>query len=119
MPETLPTYELTYIVNAVLNEDQVKELSDRYQSYIEENGGKILHSEAWGSRRLAYPISKKRNGYYFNVYLHAPGALIPRLERALEIEDDVLRYMTLRLDAKMIRSFEKRRTEAAQPKADA
>lgn len=107
MPETNETYELTYIVNAVLSEDQVKELADRYNAYIEENGGKILHSEGWGSRRLAYPISKKRNGYYFNVYFQAPGRLLPRLERAMEIEDDVLRYLTLRMDTKMLRHFEK------------
>ncbi len=118
MPESLPTYELTYIVNAVLNEEQVKELAARYNSYIEENGGKIIQSDAWGSRRLAYPISKKRNGYYFNVYFQAPGGLIPRLERAMEIEDDVLRYLTLRLDAKMIRNFEKRRSEASETPAE-
>ncbi len=119
MPENSNTYELTYIVNAVLSEDQARELAARYNTYIEENGGRILHSEAWGSRRLAYPIAKKRNGYYFNVYFQAPGRLIPRLERAMEIEDDVLRYLTLAMDAKMIRHFEKSQGAAPVASADA
>lgn len=119
MPEAFNTYELTYIVNAVLSEEQAKGLADRYSKYIEENGGKLHQAEFWGSRRMAYPIAKKRNGFYFNVFFEAPGRMIGRLERALEIEDDVLRYLTLRLDAKMLRHFEKNREKATQVRGDA
>ncbi len=119
MPDIFNTYELTYLVNAVLSEDQARQLADRYTGYIEENGGKILQSEFWGSRRLAYPISKKRNAFYFNVFFQAPGRLIGRLERALEIEDDVLRYLTLRLDSKMLTHFEKNRDAATKVRGDA
>lgn len=102
------TYELTYLVNAVLSEDQAKQLADRYKNLIEEEGGTVLVSESWGQRRLQYPIAKKRNAFYFHVAFRAPGAFIKRLERMLEIEDDVLRYLTLRLDAKALANFEKR-----------
>lgn len=119
MPDTFNTYELTFIVNAVLNEDAAKTLADRYTTYIEENGGKVLQSQFWGSRRLAYPINKKRNGFYFNVFFQAPGRVIGRLERALEIEDDVMRYMTLRLDAKMLRHYEQHSDAATTVKGDA
>ena len=105
MPEP-NTNELTYLVNAVLNEEQAKSLAERYDTYITENGGKILASSFWGQRRLAYALAKKRNAFYFNVFFQAPGRVIQRLERALEIEDDVLRYLTLRLDAKGLKSFE-------------
>jgi small subunit ribosomal protein S6 len=114
MPDALPTYELTYIVNPVLSEDQIKELGQRYETYIKENGGTILQSNDWGSRRLAYPILKKRNGYYFNVFFQAPGGVIARLERAMEIEDDVLRYLTLRQDAKMLRHFERNKERTVE-----
>ncbi len=118
MPDTSNTYELTYIVNAVLSEDAAKQLADRYTKYIEENGGKMLQNEFWGSRRLAYPIGKKRNGFYFNLFFEAPGRIIGRLERALEIEDDVMRYLTLRLDAKMLRHFAQNREGATTVRGD-
>lgn len=118
MPDTFNTYELTFIVNAVLNDEAAKTLADRYTTYIEENGGKVLQSQFWGSRRLAYPINKKRNGFYFNVFFQAPGRVIGRLERALEIEDDVMRYLTLRLDAKMMRHLDQHRDETVKGDAE-
>ena len=120
------TYELTYIINAVLNDDQIKGLVKRVHKFIEENGGNILEVEEWGSRRLSYPIKKKRNGYYVNLYFEAEGDLIVRLERALTIEDDILRYLTLKMDSKMLRAWEeakaagrKRLAEEAEAKAKA
>ena len=103
------TYELTYIVNAVISDDQIKDLIRRVTSYVSENGGEIIDVEEWGSRRLAFPIQKKRNGYYVNMYFRATGTVIARMERALEIDDNILRYLTLKMDAKMIRHYENRK----------
>ncbi len=105
-------YEFTYIINAVLSEDQIKAVVERVNKLIKENGGEIKDIDEWGSRRLAYPINKKRNGYYVNLYMNVPGEFIVKLERALEIDDDVLRYMALRMDAKMLRSYEERKSSA-------
>ncbi len=111
-------YEFTYIVNAVLGDEQIKAVVERVSNLIKENGGEITEIDEWGSRRLAYPINKKRNGYYVNLYMDAPGEILVRLERALEIDDDILRYMTLRMDAKMKRSYEqKKSTPKAEPAA--
>lgn len=104
-------YEFTYIVNAVLSDEQIKAVVERVSKLITENGGEIKEVDEWGSRRLAYPINKKRNGYYVNMYMDAPGEFIVRLERALEIDDDILRYMTLRMDAKMVRNYEQKKTK--------
>jgi len=112
------TYELTYIVNAVISDDQIKDMVSRVSSYISESGGEIIEVEEWGTRRLAFPIQKKRNGYYVNMYFRASGALIARLERALEIDDNILRYLTLRMDAKMIRHFENRKSKAPEHESD-
>ena len=106
------TYEFTYIINAVLSDDQVKEVVARVNKLVEENGGEIIEVDEWGSQRLSYPINKKRNGYYVNMYFRGAGDMIPRVERALEINDSVLRYLTLRMDAKMLRHFESRRDRA-------
>lgn len=110
-------YELMYIVNAVLSDEQIKAVVERINKLITENGGEITEVDEWGSRRLSYPINKKRNGYYVNLFMQAPGELIVRLERSLEIDDDILRYMTLRMDAKMLRSHEQRKTAASTPSA--
>ncbi len=108
---TKHTYELTYIVNAVISDDQIKGLVKRVHKFIEENGGDILEVDEWGSRRLAFPINKKRNGHYVNLYFEAEGDLIVRLERALTLEDDILRYLTLKMDAKMLRTWEEAKKE--------
>ncbi|MEM1094919.1 MAG: 30S ribosomal protein S6 [Bacteroidota bacterium] len=115
MTETRNLYELTYIINAVLNDDQIKNVVARVQEIIEKNGGEVVDTDEWGSRRLAYPIEKKRNGYYVNLYANLIGPSIPRIERSMEIDDDILRYLTLRMDAKMIRHYERTR----KAKADA
>lgn len=112
MASKVNLYELMYIVNAVLSDEQIKSVVGRVTAYIEKSGAEIVHVDEWGSRRLAYPIEKKRNGYYVNMYFKSSGAFIPRLERAMEIEDDILRYLTLKMDAKMTRHFERRRAKA-------
>lgn len=113
------TYELTYVVNGVLNDDQIRGLVNRVRKFIDENGGEIIEVDEWGTRRLAYPINKKRNGYYVNLYFRADGDLIGRLERALQIEDDILRYLTLKMDAKMLRHYEVSKAEGARRAAEA
>src|SRR5690606_22508245 len=114
MAAPINTYELTYIVNAVLSDQQIKEVVARVTRNIQENGGEIIEVDEWGTRRLAYPIRKKRNGYYVNVYFRAPGEAIARLEPLLEIDDDILRYLTLRYDAKMLRYYEQSK-DASRP----
>ena len=107
------TYELTYIVNSVISDEQVKDMVSRVTAYVTENAGEIIEVDEWGARRLAFPIQKKRNGYYVNMYFKAPGELIPRLERAMEIDDNILRYLTLRMDPKMVRHYEATKTKRA------
>lgn len=106
------TYELTYIVNAALGDDQIKDIVARVNKFLDEAEAEIIDSEEWGNQRLAYPINKKRNGYYVNTYFRAAGDVVVKLERALEINDSVLRYMTLRMDAKMQRHHESRKKQA-------
>ena len=111
------TYELTYIINPVRKEDQINGLVNRVNNYIEKNDGEILEVDEWGNRRMAYSIDKKRSGHYVNVYFRAPGSMIFGLERTMEINDDVLRYLTLKMDKKMLRHYE--RTKASKAAAEA
>lgn len=106
MAENANMYELTYIINSVLKDSQIQQHVDRVRSLIEDEGGQVVEVDEWGSQRMAYQIDGKRSGYYVNVYFQAPGEVIARVERALNLEDDILRYLTLRMDATMLRHYE-------------
>jgi len=108
-------YELTYVISGVLKSNDVEDIVRRVNTFIDDNDGEIIEVDEWGSQRLAYEIEKKRSGHYVNMYFRAPGDLITKLERALEIEDNILRYLTLRMDAKMIRHYEQQQRD--QPEA--
>lgn len=110
---TKNTYELTYIVNSVYSEEQIKDIVTRVGAYIKDHGGTVVEQDEWGAKRLAYPIEKKRNGYYVNLIFEAPGDMIAKFERAMEINDGILRYLTLRLDAKMMRQRSKTKAKVA------
>ena len=106
-----PMYELMYIVNPVLNEDQTKDIVSRVTAFIRENGGDIAETHEMGSQRLAYPIQKKRNGYYVNLWFrHTDGSFIAKFDRAMRINDEIMRHLVLRLDPKMERYYEEQKS---------
>lgn len=113
---TAPMYELMYIINPVLNEEQTKDIVQRVTAYLSDNGADVVQVEEMGSQRLAYPIEKKRNGYYVVVNFRlASGGVLPKLDRALRINDDVMRHLLLRYDAKMQRHFDSVRAGVERP----
>jgi len=111
-------YELTYVISGVVQQNQVDDIVRKVNHLVENNGGDVLEVDEWGNQRLAYEIDRKRSGYYVNMYFKAPGTLIQRLERELQVNDDVLRYLTLRMDAKMKRHYKKRKQREAQAEAE-
>ncbi len=102
-------YELTYIVNPVLEDDKFKEIVDYVNEQVTSNGGTIDEVDEWGLRKFAYEIDGKNNGYYVNMYFEAPADLIEKLERTLRIHDDIMRYLTLKYDSKMKQYLELKR----------
>ena len=112
-------YELTYVISGVVQQNQVDDIVRKVNHLIESNDGDVLEVDEWGNQRLAYEIDRKRSGYYVNMYFQAPGELIQRLERELEINDDVLRYLTLRMDAKMQRHYEKEKRKQRRAEEEA
>ncbi|PEN14843.1 30S ribosomal protein S6 [Longibacter salinarum] len=107
-------YELTYVISGVVKQNQIDDIVRSITQYVEGNGGEIIEVDEWGNQRLAYEIDKKRSGYYVNMYFRAPGDLIPKVERQMQINDDILRYLSLRMDAKMVRHYEKQKKRAAR-----
>ncbi len=105
-------YELTYIINPVLEDDQYQEIIKKYTGLIEDNDGDIDEVDEWGIRKFEYEMDGKTSGFYVNAYFHAPGTLIDKLERALRIDDNIMRYLTLKYDAKMLRHRELQKKNA-------
>ena len=111
------TYELTYILDGVLSEEEIKDLVQRVSDFITKNEGDLIEVDEWGMKQLAYPINKRQTGYYVNVYYSGPAELPSKLERAMRINERVIRYLTLAMDAKMLRHRAKGKAEAAQAPA--
>lgn len=91
-------YEHTLIARQDLSPQQAQTLAETYSGVITEQGGEVTKNEYWGLRNLAYRINKNRKGHYLHLNLRAPVAAIAELERQEGLSDDVLRYLTVRVD---------------------
>ena len=96
-------YELIYIIDTALDEEARKALITRVSETIAQNGGVIEAVEEWGKRRLAYEINDKPDGYYVLLKYSANPEVPKEIERILEISDDILRYLTTRIEVKTSR----------------
>ena len=91
-------YELTYIIDTTLEEAARKELIEKFSGMIKQNGGEVEKvDETWGKRRLAYPINDMLEGWYVQVTFQAEGNVPQEIERNLQINDKVLRYLVIKL----------------------
>ena len=94
-------YEMIYIIDTGLEDSARKELVEKVSALIENNGGEIEKvDETWGKRRLAYAIDYKTEGWYVLVTFKAPAELPRELERNLQINENVLRYLVVKLEEK-------------------
>ncbi len=91
-------YELMLVLRPDVADDRVQQVLDRTTRGIAASDGQIVKVSPWGRRRLAYPISGYREGSYFIVVFEAPSAAIEELERSLNITEDVMRHLVVRLE---------------------
>ncbi|MBI4811399.1 MAG: 30S ribosomal protein S6 [Ignavibacteriales bacterium] len=97
-------YESTFIVNASLEDPQIESVITHVSEIITRNGGEITATNRWGRKRLAYTIKKKNNGFYVNLEFTAPTGVIPQLERMYQLDENILRFLTIQLDDKAIKA---------------
>ena len=89
-------YETMYILRPDIAEDEVTNHIDKYNKLLEESGGKILDSQMRGKRRLAYQIAKHREGVYVQLSHQGDGQHIFKIEKAMRLSEDVIRYLTVK-----------------------
>lgn len=99
MKERKQLYEGMYILNATLSEDARQKCLDRITSGIAERGGDIHKIHDQGRKKLAYEIRGLREGHYFLLYFTAPSTAFSELWREYHLNEDLLRFLTLRADA--------------------
>jgi len=96
MNDPLSYYETMYILRPDIAEDEVTNHIDKYNKLLEEFGGTILDSQMRGKRRLAYQIAKHREGIYVQLSHQGNGQHIFKIEKAMRLSEDVIRYMTVK-----------------------
>jgi small subunit ribosomal protein S6 len=92
-------YEHTLIARQDLSPQQAQTLAETYSGVLTEHGGEVTKTEYWGLRSLSYRIRKNRKGHYLHLNVRAPAEAIAELERQERLSDDVLRYLTVKVDA--------------------
>lgn len=94
----MPFYESTFIVRPDASPQQVETLAEEVEGMIKEHGGAVTKTEFWGLKSLAYRMKKNRKGHYVFMNVDASGETIHELERNFRINEDVVRYLNIRVD---------------------
>ena len=90
-------YEHTFITKQDLSSSQVKTVVNKYEDIIKKNSGKILKTEEWGLRNLSHIIKRNKKGYYFHIKFEGNGKTIEELEKAENIDEMLIRYLTVKV----------------------
>ena len=112
----MPLYEHVFLARQDLSQAQVDTLAAAASEIVEANQGKVVKTESWGLRSLAYKIKKNRKAHFVMLHLDAPAGVVAELERQTAINEDIIRYMTVRVDeheagpSAMMRKNERDRT---------
>lgn len=94
----MPFYESVFIVRQDVPATQVETLAKSFADIISAQGGQVAKTEQWGLRTLAYRINKNRKGHYVLFNIDAPSAAIVEMERNMRLSEDILRFMTVRVE---------------------
>ena len=95
----MPLYEHVFISRQDLSNAQAEGLIEHFSTVLADNGGKVVESVYWGLKTMAYKINKNRKGHFALLKTDAPAAAVAEMERLMRLHDDVMRILTLRVDA--------------------
>ncbi|MFN3577565.1 MAG: 30S ribosomal protein S6 [Tabrizicola sp.] len=94
----MPLYEHVFIARQDLSNAQAEGLIEHFSTVLADNGGKVVDSEYWGVKTMAYKINKNRKGHYGFLKSDAPAAAVQEMERLMRLHDDVMRVLTIKVD---------------------
>ncbi|MDG2406007.1 MAG: 30S ribosomal protein S6 [Paracoccaceae bacterium] len=95
----MPLYEHVFIARQDLSNTQAEGLVEHFSSVLADNAGKVVEGEYWGIKTMAYKINKNRKGHYAFLKTEAPSEAIQEMERLMRLHDDVMRVLTIKVDA--------------------
>jgi len=95
----MPLYEHVLIARQDLSNAQAEGLVEHFSTVLADNGGKVVASEYWGVKTMAYKINKNRKGHYAFLRTDAPSGAVQEMERLARLHDDVMRVLTVKVDA--------------------
>ena len=94
----MPLYEHVFLARQDLSQSQVDALANTATEIVEANEGKVVKTETWGLKNLAYKIERNRKAHFVMLNIDAPAGVVAELERQTRINEDVIRYMTIRVE---------------------
>ena len=95
----MPLYEHVFISRQDLSNTQAEGLIEHFSTVLADNAGKVVESEYWGIKTMAYKINKNRKGHYAFLKTDAPSEAVQEMERLMRLHDDVMRILTIKVDA--------------------
>lgn len=99
-------YETAAILNAALDDTQIEVLIEKIKTLIQQNNGNIIEIDNWGRKRLAYMINKHKVGYYIFIRFSAPTDLISKMERMYKLDENIIRFLTIKLGKNAMEYFQ-------------
>src|SRR5436305_947263 len=114
-------YESTIIIKGGLQDPEIDAVITKVENFINGHDGTVIEMERWGRRKLAYDIVRETQGFYLSAHFTAPGALITRLERMYDLDDNIIRWLTLAMPEAAVkgRVAMKKRAEEVTAKREA
>ena len=94
----MPLYEHVFLARQDVTSQQVEEMTAQYKQLLESQGGTVAKTEHWGVKPLAYRINKNRKAHYTLLNIDAPAPAVAEMERQMGISEDILRFMTIRVE---------------------
>ena len=111
-------YETVFIMTPVLSAEQVAETVKKYRASIASSGGKIVHEDSWGLKKLAYPIQKKTSGFYHLIEWEADGSAVLPFETEFRRDERVMRFLTTAMDKHHVAYAQSRRDKTNRKEVD-
>ena len=105
-------YESAILINAALEENQIQSIISHIKELISSSDGEITDIEDWGRKRLAYMIKKSKIGYYIIFQFNAYPQIIPTLEKLYKLDENILRYLNIKLTKNALEQIEKNKKQS-------